>query len=337
MNKQVTRNLSKKTRISLDIGENYKDPSEFRDCVVLADKLGFDTAWLGDHFMPWYHSGNKSSFVWSLIASCLERTERIKVGPLVTTPIGGRYHPALVAQACATLDNLYPGRMPLGVGSGEAMNEVPFFGRWPAWEERIERTLEGIKLMRLMWESEDYFDFHGKFFPMNNMFLYTKPKSRIRIYFSAIGPKAAKMAGESGEDLLTLNSHNSFEKCRYVVIPSFESGAELSGRLTAREKVISLSFHVGKKQDALKEARESAGIIAKGSLNEPDPRKIQKMGNDISDEKLLERVTLCSNWDEALDFVKKFDSLGLDEIVLPSGPNPDMILKISQEILPHFR
>lgn len=325
-------------RISLDVGENHKDPAEFRDCIVLADKLGFDTAWLGDHFMPWFHTSGRSSFVWSMIGPCLERTHNIKVGPLVTTPIGGRYHPAIIAQASATLDNMYPGRFALGVGSGEAMNEVPFLGRWPAWQERTERLLEGIKLMKELWNSGSYFDFEGKYFEMKNVFLYTKPKTELRIYFSAIGPKTAKIAGEIGADLLTLNSHNSFERIRDVVIPAYESGVRSSNKDPAEGgKVISLTFAVGSRDEVVKEGREASGIIAKGSLDEPDPRKIQEMGNKfVSDEKLASDLHICSTWQEAVEYVSKFQKLGADEVILPSGPDPKMINKYAQEILPYF-
>ena len=128
-----------KIRFQLDLGENDFDPAQFVDGVVYADELGFDTAWFGDHFFPWYHSGKKSAFAWAVMSVALEKTNRIKVGPLVSTPIGGRYHPALIAQASATIDNMYPGRFSLGVGTGEAVNERPFFNdKWPTWNERID-------------------------------------------------------------------------------------------------------------------------------------------------------------------------------------------------------
>ena len=90
--------------IQLDLGENWYDPSGFVDALVCAEDSGFKTAWFGDHFMPWFHSGNRSQFVWSTLGAAMQRTQKIKTGPLVTPPIGARYHPAIVAQASATLD-----------------------------------------------------------------------------------------------------------------------------------------------------------------------------------------------------------------------------------------
>jgi G6PDH family F420-dependent oxidoreductase len=331
----------RKTRVSLDIGENYKDPAEFRDLVVLADELGFDTAWLGDHFMPWFHSGNKSSFVWSLVGPCLERTRSIKVGPFVTTPIGGRYHPAIVAQAVATLDNMYPGRVVVAVGSGEAMNEVPFFqgGTWPSWEERTERLVEGVRLMRRLWESDDYFDFDGKYFPMKQVFLYTKPKTSLGVYFSAIGPKAATKAGEIGAHLVTLNSRNDLDRCRNVIFPEFEQAARKHGKDPSKlEKVVSLSFAVGSREEVIRGGREAAGIIARGSLAEPDPRRIQDMGNRlVSDEDIVKATHICASWEEAVDYVNDFAKLGVAEVVLPSGSDAGLIRRFAEEILPQVK
>jgi len=98
-------------KIGVDVGENEAEPRQFLEYAILAEKEGFDSFWFGDHFMPWIHTGGKSFFIWSLLASSLERTDRIPIGPDVTCPIGGRFHPAIVAQAAATPDNMYPGNL----------------------------------------------------------------------------------------------------------------------------------------------------------------------------------------------------------------------------------
>ncbi len=325
-------------RISVDIGENDKDPAEFRDCVVLAEKLGFDGAWLGDHFLPWVHSGNRSAYVWSLLGACLEATNKIKVGPFVTTPLGARYHPAIVAQASATLDNMYPGRFMLSVGTGEAMNEVPFLGRWPNWEDRRERLLEGIDLIRKFWESKDYFDFEGKYFNMKQVYMYTKPKTKMKIYFSGLGVKSSRAAGEYGDALITLTTHNSLERCRDIIFPSFEEGARAAGKNPKEmEKIVSLSFFTGSKKDFLASARTTAGIIAKGSNDEPDPRKIEAMGQSVPEYELLKSTYICSKWSEVIDLASKFEEIGASEIVLPSGADRAMIRTLGSKVLNHFK
>lgn len=325
-------------QIAVDIGENEEDPGEFKNCVILAEKLGYDVAWLGDHFMPWVHSGNKSAYVWSLMGSCLEATKKIRLGPYVTTPIGARYHPAIVAQASATLDNMYPGRFLLGVGTGEAINETPFFQRWPKWQERMERLIEGTQLMRKLWTSESYFDFDGKYFRANQIYLYTKPKTNLNIYFSAVGLKAAKFAGQYADGLVTLSSHNSVEGLRDVLFPAFFEGAKSAGRDTSNMNiVVSLSFTLKDPKTFSRTERTYAGISAKGSWNVPDPRVIERMGKEMSVEELLKTTHFCEKWSDVVDLIAKYREIGVTQIALQPGTDKKLIRTYAQRILPYFK
>jgi coenzyme F420-dependent glucose-6-phosphate dehydrogenase len=324
-------------KISIDLGENKRDPAEFRDSVVLAERLGFDVVWLGDHFMPWTHSGNRSAYVWSLLGACLERTRRIKVGPYVTSPLNGRYHPAIIAQASATLDNMYPTRFLLGVGTGEAMNEVPFMNRWPAWQERMDRLVEAITLMRKFWTSKAYFDFDSKYFPMKQVYLYTKPKSRILIFFSAVGPKAAHYAGEYGDNLVTLTSDNPLERCRDTIFPSFEAGAEAAGKNPAKMgKTVCLNFTFEVEKAYLKRARKNSGHLVDRSWDMADPRKIEALSGTVSDEKLLRSIYFCSGWEELIDLISKFHEIGATEVSLFCN-DQNTLRTYARRVLPHFK
>ena len=217
--------------ISINLGENDYDPREFVDATVYAERMGFRTAWFGDHIFPWYHSGKRSSFCWSMMAVALEKTKQIKVGPWVTVPVGARYHPAIIAQAAATLDNMYPGRLMLGVGTGEALNERPFWnGNWPKWEERMERLSEGVRLIRQMWDAKVPFKFEGKFFSSDFYYLYTKPRRKIPIYSSAIGKKAAYAAGLHGDGLVTISPRNDVQKLEETILPAYKKGRSEAGK-----------------------------------------------------------------------------------------------------------
>lgn len=326
--------------IALDIGESDKDPADFRDAVTLADGLGFDAAWLGDHFMPWTHGGNRSAFVWSVIGSALESSKKIKVGPYVTTPIGARYHPALIAQASATLDNMYPGRFLLGVGTGEAINELPFLGRWPSWKERSERLIEGTQLIKNLWKNESYFDFSGRYFKEQQIFLYTKPRSKdLPIYISGTGPKSARLAGEHSEGLITLSSRNSIERLKDTIFPSFDEGARRAGKDPARlGKIVSLSFTLeSDRREYVRRRRPSAGNLAQGSLDEPDPRKIESMGMSLPDDEIISSTNFCSGWDEVHDLISRFREIGASQVVLESGPDLERIRTYAKKILSRFR
>ena len=334
----MARKSSRPIKIGLDIGENDKDPGEFRDAVILAEKLGFDVAWLGDHFMPWVDSGNRSAFVWSLLGSCLQATKRIRVGPYVTTPIGGRYHPAMIAQASATLDNMYPGRFVLGVGTGEAMNEAPFMSEWPGWRGRMDRLLEGTLLMRKLWTSRSYFDFQGEFFSASQIFLYTKPRRDIGILISSVGEKSAALAGEYGDGLITLSSRNPFDRIRDVVFSNFDGGARKAGRDPAKmEKLVTISFTLDSPEAFLKKSRGHTGNFAKGALDEPDPRKIEEMGYGLPDDVLLRSTTFCSKWSDVVELIWKFREIGATQVVLPSGPDTKLIRTYAQKLLPQLK
>lgn len=325
-------------RISLDISESEKDPTEFRNCVAVAEKLGFKVAWLGDHFMPWYHTDGQSAYVWSLLGACFERTRTIRIGPCVTTPIGARYHPAIIAQASATLDNMYPGRFLLGVGTGEAMNEAPFLKEWPSWEERMNRLIEAISIMRRLWKSSSYVDFDGKYFKMRRIYLYTKPKTDLKIYFSGTGPKAAYYAGKYGDHLITLTLHNTLEQCRDTIFPSFEKGAVDAGKNPRRmEKILSLNFTLEDEKSYLRSVKRTAGVLAKGSWNEPDPRRIEAIGYDVPDEVILKSTRFCSSWEDVLDLISKCYEAGATEVCLYSGPNQRLIRTYAKRVLPHFK
>ena len=321
-------------QVGLDLGENNKDPLEFRDAVVLAEKLGFDVAWLGDHFMPWVHSGNRSAFVWSLLGSCLEATRKIRLGPYVTTPIGGRYHPALVAQAAATLDSMYPGRLVLGVGTGEAINEVPFLPAWPDWKERMGRLLEGMALMRKLWTSNSYVDFHGRYFNEHQIFLYTKPRTPLKILISSTGVKSAKLAGEHGDGIITLGSRNSPERIRDVIFSSFDSGVKKGGRDPSKmEKIVSVGFTFDSPEAFLRKPRGQSGNLAKGALDEPDPRRVEQLGCDLPDDILLKSTAFCSKWSEVAELLWTYEGNGATQVVLPAGPDKKLIRTYARKLL----
>ena len=324
-------------QISVNIGEGYHDPMQFVECVVLAERYGFDAVWFGDHLLPWIHNQNKSAFVWSVMASALDRTERIKVGPIVTSPIGGRYHPVIIGQAAATLDNMYPERFQLGVGSGEAINEANFFPNgWPRWQERIDRLAEAVVLMKRMWESEEYFSYQGNYFKMNNFFLYTKPKTEIPVYFAAQGRKAAAYAGIYGDHLVTVNSP---ENCRDVVFPSFEESARKVGKDPSKmEKMVEVSLYFADKNVGVEEVRRTgeAGFFAIGSFDETDPRKIQEMSNLVVDKNIVDNFCFVSSPDDIIETIEKYLSAGATHVELVTHSFPDRIEFIGEKVLPYF-
>src|SRR5271163_4775877 len=258
----------------------------FVEAVQYSEEHGFRTAWLGDHFVPWFHSANRSAFVWSVMGVALERTSSIRIGPLVTTPIGARYHPAIVAQASATLDNMYPGRFLLGVGSGEALNERPFWnGRWPEWEERMERLVEGVELIRRLWDSDRPFAFKGKYYSADFYYMYTKPKKQIPIYFLAVGKRAAYNAGLCADTLVTICPRNDEERFRDVIIPEFKKGLKKAEKRKGGVQA-HVSFTFKDPAQLRKEAHGSLGWLRKDSWSIKDPIAVEKAGKKVTDDEM---------------------------------------------------
>jgi len=322
----------------VDVGENYNDPQKFAECSVIAEKYGFEAIWYGDHFLPWFDSGKKSSYVWSVMPVALERTRRIKVGPDVTCPIGGRFHPAIVAQASATIDNMYPGRFLLGVGSGEAINEARFFSAgWPKWNERIERLGEAVTLMKRLWTEGEYFDFNGKYFPLKDVFLYTRPKTTIPVYFSALGPKAAIYAGRYGDHLVTIGTP---ERCADVIFPAFDEGAEKAGKDPSEcEKMVLLDVFFGTKEEGLKKLKETgeAGPTDFRSFGILDPRKIEEIGHSVSDELILATKWFCPTPEDLIKAIESYSEVGATHIDVVTNSFPEKIQLVGEKVLPHFQ
>ena len=321
--------------MQLDIGENHYDPMRFVEAVQYSEDQGFRTAWLGDHFVPWYHSANRSAFVWSVMGVALERTNSIRLGPLVTTPMGARYHPAIVAQASATLDNMYPGRFLLGVGSGEALNERPFWnGRWPVWEERMARLVEGITLMKKLWTARRPFSFSGKFFAADFYYLYTKPRTAIPIYFSAVGKRAAFFAGRYADTLVTICPRNNIEKFRGAILPEFRRGLKEAHKRGGVQVHVSFSFdspaQLRKKQPG------SLGWLRKDSWSIKNPVEVERAGHSATDEEIRTGLLLCKGWPDLVKELQKFVEAGATEICLSSGAEKIRIKEIADNVLSVF-
>jgi coenzyme F420-dependent glucose-6-phosphate dehydrogenase len=326
-----------KVEIQLNLGESYYDPRELVDAASYADELGFRTVWFGDHIFPWFHSGQRSSFVWSMLSVALEKTERIRVGPWVTVPIGARYHPAIVAQATATLDNMYPGRVLLGVGSGEALNERPFWnGNWPRWGERMDRLIEGIQLMRRMWDCKEPFRFEGKYFSSDFYYLYTKPRKRIPLFFSAIGRKAARFAGMYAEQLITICPRNDLKTMEEVILPAYRQG-----RIEVHKKgpggvAIEVNFSFLKPEEIVRRQWRTLGIYHKDSWSIPNPVAVEAEGKKVKVEEVRKCTHICANWNDLIEIIEQYAKIGVTAVSLYTGADKRLIRAIAKNILSAF-
>ncbi len=167
-------------RIGIMASHEQVNANDLLSDVSVMEENGLERCWVSDHYMPWWHDGGFAGATWPWLGGALAKTNRIHIGTSVTAPIL-RYHPAIVAQVFSTLGYMFPNRVFLTVGTGEAVNEVPSGNNWPSNAERFERLKEAITLIKRLW-TEEWVDFNGKYYWVKDSNLYTKPPKPIPLF-----------------------------------------------------------------------------------------------------------------------------------------------------------
>jgi coenzyme F420-dependent glucose-6-phosphate dehydrogenase len=303
------------------------------------EEAGFTHIWEGDHTLPWQHSSGHSAGIWATLTAFLANTERAIVGPMVIPPIGIRHQPVDVAVEMATLALLYPGRVALGVGTGEAMNEKTTTGRWPPLRERIERLTEAIELIRRCWSEPDYFRHRGRHFD-SFFFLYQKPDGRIPIICAAGGPKMAGNAGRLADGYVAVGVPPIVHE--QTLIPAFEAGASDAGRTAGdglRCAWVSTSYHPDRRR-AIEGARVYGGLLIPEAYSYiQDPRVIEQRALLVRDEALLDAFCVASSGEEIIARFEAFIAAGCDHIIWADmSPDPSLVAPICRdEVLPYLQ
>lgn len=302
------------------------------------EEAGFTHIWEGDHTLPWQHSSGHSAGIWATLTAFLANTERAVVGPMVLPPIGIRHHPVDVAIEMATLALLYPGRVALGVGTGEAMNEKTTTGFWPPLRERIERLVEAIELIRRCWEEPDFFRHKGKYFD-TFFYLYQQPEARIPIICAAGGPKMAENAGRLADGYVAVGV--PAEVHTNVLIPAFERGAAAAATPPApgfRTAWVSTSYHPDRNK-ALDGARVYGGLLIPEAYSYiQDPRVIEQRALLVRDEALAQAFCIATSGEEIIARFEAFIEAGCEHIIWADmSPDPSIVAKVCRdEVLPYL-
>ena len=189
------------TKFAYFCGHEQWQPEELVEHAVLAEKSGFDMVVVSEHFHPWVDDASASGFAFSTIGAMAASTSRLEFATGVTTPLF-RYHPAVVAQAAATLDRLSGGRFTLGVGTGENINEGPLGYDFPKYAERNARMAEALEIMRRLLDGEKL-TYDGEYYRTDRARLYSPPEGPVPILLAAGGPKSATLAGELAQGVVT--------------------------------------------------------------------------------------------------------------------------------------
>lgn len=325
-------------RISIQAAHEQVNPTDLLNDVVTMDEYGIERCWTSDHYMPWWDTGASGGAAWPWLGAALAKTQRISIGTGVTAPIL-RYHPAIVAQVFATLGYMYPNRVFLGIGRGEALNEVTSGHEWPSSIERFARLREALYLIKKLW-SEDWVDFRGNYYQVTDSKLYTKPTTPIPIYISGLGEQSAKLAGEEADGFVT--NELDIETISNKLFPALEEGTRISGKnYESLDKILFIPASYSEdKEKALESIRFWRGSMIKAffDVDMHDPRKIEESGQIIGDDTLEKMLVVFTTAEEAIKKLKKYTDVGFTEIVLTnSSPNRKDLVKImSEEIVPHF-
>ncbi len=245
-----------------------------------AEQAGFRHAWASDHMQPWQDNEGHSMFPWLTLALVGNGTSHLSFGTGVTCPTY-RYHPAVVAQAFASLAILYPGRVFLGVGTGERLNEQATTNAFGKYTERHDRLVEAISLIRQLWTGSRI-SFAGRYFQTNALKLYDTPPTPPPIFVAAGGPKSATLAGQYGDGWITQAGDVTNPK----LLAAFNAGAQASGRDPASlGKRVELFAVVGDNAEATRAA--TLWRFTAGAVDQPNPVEIQRAAESNPIEKVL--------------------------------------------------
>ena len=317
------------------------NPSELLRLSRIAEEVGFDSVFISDHFQPWKHSDGHApaSMVW--LGALGASTSRVLMGTSVLTPTF-RYHPSVVAQAFATLGQMFPGRVILGVGTGESLNEAPAIGIvWPEFKERFARLREAIALTRKLW-TEDRVTFEGEFYRTERATIYDKPEKPVPIYVAAAGPLVAKYAGRNAEGYIC-TSGKAPELYRDSLMPAVAQGLELSKRPTAaidRMIEVKVSFDTDKER-ALNDTLHWAALALsqEEKMSVEDPIEMERLAAALPVERAAKRWIVSTDPEEQVEKIAFYVDLGFRHLVFHApGPDQERFLRLyAEEVLPRLR
>ena len=315
-------------------------PAQLADFAVLAEDVGFDSVFISDHFQPWMHEGGHAPAALPWLGAVGARTSRVLLGTSVLTPTF-RYHPAVIAQAFATLGVMFPERIILGVGTGEALNEVTLGLDWPDPPERFQRMKEAITLIRELWADERV-TYEGNFWSVTDATVYDRPDRPVPIYIGASGPAATRLAGRMADGWITTSGK---DPALYTdkLLPALEEGLEKAGRTaddvdTLIEVKVSLA---DTREQALEKTRFWAplALSPEEKTGIHDPLEMQRRADALPIERAASRFIVSTDPDEHVEQIARYVDLGFRHLVFhdPGHDQETFLRTFGAEILPRLR
>ena len=317
----------------------FREPRADVELAKRAVEAGFGGVWIGDHFHPWIDSRPYAHHVLPWFGTLMAEVPDVPVGTSVTCPMM-RYRPPVLAQAIATLDNMYPDRFNLGVGTGEALNEAHFMESWPDWSTRADMLVESIEVMENLWDG-GWVSHDGEYFQYDDIKLYTSPKADIPIHWAGWGPRSCQRAGRHADHLITAASPEAIAD---RIVPNLERGLDDIGRDPATVDVTTeLEVNVGDPTDLVAAIRERGEHIPISERHESDPRTIQETASaelaGMSDEEIREEKLITDDPAAIVERLEALEAAGATRVLVGTscGDPHETIGTFEEEILPEFR
>jgi coenzyme F420-dependent glucose-6-phosphate dehydrogenase len=316
-------------------------PNELLDFAVLAEQRGFDSVFISDHFQPWRHTGGHAPFSLAWLGALGARTQRIVMGTSVLTP-SFRYHPSVVAQAFATLGVMFPGRVILGVGTGESLNEIPALGMpWPEQKERTARLKEGLTLIRELWTSERV-SFRGQFYRTEKATIYDKPKVPPPIYVAGAGPVMAKYAGQAADGFICTSGKEP-ELYTQKLLPNVAAGLQAAGRNSDDFDMmmeVKVSFDPDRRR-AMEDTRHWAALALspEEKTSVEDPIEMERLADRMPAEQAAKRWIVSTDAAEHVERLRPIIAMGFRHLVFhaPGTDQARFLNLYAEQVLPRLR
>lgn len=316
-------------------------PRDLVEFAVLAEETGLDSAVVSDHFLPWRHEGGHAPSALAWLAAAGERTSRITLGTSVLTPTF-RYNPAVIAQTFATLALLTNDRIMLGVGTGEALNEIAVSGReWPEFKERFARLREAVDLMRRLW-TEESVSVEGDHYTLVDATIYDRPERPVPVYVAAGGPLVAKYAGRAGDGFIC-TSGKGMELYTDALVPAVKEGAEKAGRsFDDLDRMLELKISYDRDADtALENTRFWAplSLTPEQKHSVSSAEEMERLADELPIEQVAKRWVVASDPEEAVAQIKPYLDAGFNHLVV-HGPGHDQrrfLEQFGEDVVPLLR
>lgn len=313
-------------------GHEAYQPEDLVQQAVVAEEAGFDAVFASDHFHPWVDDDSAAGFVWTWLGTVAAKTSRVELATSVTAPLY-HYHPALIAQAAATVDRLSSGRFRLGVGTGEAINEAPLGWPFPAYRERAARLSEAIEILRRLMAGEKL-TYGGTYYTTDRARLYSPPLNPIPIWMAAGGEKSAQMAGSLADGLI-VSVKDPGEAVEKVIGPFRRAANDKKTVVATRWCVLA-----GSDDEAWLALRPMRGLRAPGRLQAVDPMDLRQRADEMPRDEILGKYARASTADDLVSIYRPLvTDVGADYVSIQVANRDPVstIRMIGAEVLPALR